>query len=314
VADGDRTVLFFRDYRRFHGGHLKVWDYFNHVLEADGYSPRIAFAPKTRWDEDNPWSASRDLAVADPAEVTPDVFFVAGRDWAALDEHPAHTDERPVLNLVQGLRHADPASTRFEYLGRKAIRICVSEEVATAVRETGATVGPIVVIPNGLDIASLPAPAAERPIDVLVVATKRQELGERLLSRLEAPGRRVEVLYEPLPRDGFLARLGESRVTLFLPLEEEGFYLPALEGLAMGTVVVCPDCLGNRSFCVPGQTAFRPPYDADAIVRAVEEALALGPAASEPLLENAREMAERHSLETERRAFTDLLQRTGELW
>ena len=68
------------------------------------------------------------------------------------------------------------------------------------------------------------------------------------------------MLTEHVPRDEFLDAMRRARVTLFLPNEEEGFYLPALEGMALGTIVVCPDCVGNRSFCLPGVNAFRPDY------------------------------------------------------
>jgi len=49
---------------------------------------------------------------------------------------------------------------------------------------------------------------------------------------------------------------------VFLPnqKEGEGFYLPALEGMAVGTLVIFPDCIGNRSFCLSGYNCFRPDY------------------------------------------------------
>ena len=69
-----------------------------------------------------------------------------------------------------------------------------------------------------------------------------------------------------MSRDDFLDSMRRARVTLFLPNEEEGFYLPALEGMALGTIVVCPDCVGNRSFCLPGVNAFRPAFRFDDLV------------------------------------------------
>jgi glycosyltransferase involved in cell wall biosynthesis len=47
--------------------------------------------------------------------------------------------------------------------------------------------------------------------------------------------------------------INQAKITVFLPYRDiEGFYMPALEGMALGTLVVCPDCIGNRSFCLPG--------------------------------------------------------------
>ena len=260
--DRVRTVLFYRRYRKFHGGHLKAWDYFNHVLASPEFTPRIEFSPRSNWDPTNPWWNAREYIVDSARSVRPDVFFVAGRDWQMMDEHPeAGADNIPVVNLVQGVRHADPNSNRFEFLSRKAIRICVSEEVARALRATGLTRGPLIVIPIGMDLEKLPASnGAKRNIDVLVAALKQPELGEELGRSLRRPGRRVEVLSKLLPRPEYLSLVQRARTTVFLPKETEGFYLPPLEGMALGTLVVCPDCAGNRSFCLPEHNAFRPNY------------------------------------------------------
>ena len=84
-----RTVLFFRDFRKFHGGHLKVWDYFNHVRASPRFDAKIAFTENSVWTDANPWTGAREHVVDSPADVRPDVFFVAGRDWLRMDEHPA---------------------------------------------------------------------------------------------------------------------------------------------------------------------------------------------------------------------------------
>ncbi len=311
-----RTVLFYRNYRKFHGGHLKVWDYFNHVLASPEFTPMIEFSPRSNWDRTNPWWNAREYILASARSVRPDVFFVAGRDWQMMDEHPeAGADNIPVVNLVQHVRHANPNSDRFEFLSRKAIRICVSEEVAHALRETALTRGPLIVIPMGMDLEELPASTGvERDIDVLVAALKQPELGEELGRSLSRPGRRVEVLSRLIPRSEYLGLVQRARTTVFLPNEAEGFYLPPLEGMALGTLVVCPDCVGNRSFCLPEHNAFRPNYTIAELVRAAESALALAPDQAQQILANARETAEAHSLLRERQAFLEVLHNVDRLW
>jgi len=247
--------------------------------------------------------------------MRPDVFFVAGRDWLMLDQHPDAGADIPVVNLVQHVRHADPKSTRFEFLSRKAIRICVSEEVAQALRETGLTQGPLIVIPNGLDLESLPASSdGARDVDVLIVALKQPDLGEALERRLKQPDRRIDVLSKRLSRPEFMSRIQGAQTTVFLPNKTEGFYLPALEGMALGTLVVCPDCVGNRSFCLPGYNAFRPNYAFEELVRAAESALTLAPDQAQQICANARQTAEAHSLLRERQAFLDVLRNIDQLW
>jgi hypothetical protein len=310
-----RTILFYLDYRRFHGGHQKVWEYFNHVLASPEFVPRIKFSPRSNWDLTNPWRNARSFVVDSWHSVRPDVFFVAGRDWSMLDQYPELGADVPVVNLLQHVRHADPTSNRFEFLSRKAIRICVSEEVAEALRGTGLIRGPLIVIPNGLDLDSMPLPhGSTRDIEVLIVALKQPVLGEALERRLRQPGRRIEVLWERLSRSEFLDRIQQARTTVFLPNETEGFYLPALEGMALGTLVVCPDCVGNRSFCLPDHNAFRPDYELDELARVTESALALPTDEAQRILANARQTAEEHSLLGERQAFLHVLHNIDQIW
>ena len=65
--------------------------------------------------------------------------------------------------------------------------------------------------------------------------------------------------------------MSRGRLVVLLPLAEEGFYLPALEAMAMGCVVICPDCVGNRAFCVDEVTALVPDHDVAAVEAAVDE-------------------------------------------
>jgi glycosyltransferase involved in cell wall biosynthesis len=310
-----RTVLFFRHYTKFTGGHLKVWNYFNHVLASPQFTPRVWFSEASTLECNNPWQATPDLVVSRNEPIRPDVFVVAGVTWKLLDRYPYADPTIPVINLVQHVRHAAPELRLRKFLRRKAIRICVSEEVAEAVRATGTVVGPIVVIPNGIDLEDLPEQNDNEPkVDVLVAALKEPELGSQVADRLAMRGRSIKVLSERIPRQTFLSHIQNARTTVFLPHETEGFFLPALEGMALGTVVVCPDCVGNRSFCLPGHNAFRPNYVIDDVVRDAEAALALPADRARQLRENARRTADEHSLVRERQAFLDVLHHIDELW
>jgi hypothetical protein len=311
--DRVRTVLFYRNYKKFHGGHLKVWEYFNHVLSSDEFTARIGFSEKTKWDPSNPWWNAREYVVDSWNSVRPDVFFIAGPDWRMLDQHPDRDAGIPVLNFVQHVRHADPSSDRYQYLGRRAVRICVSEVVADAVRETGRANGPVFAIPNSVDVENLPL-ATDPEVDVLIAALKQPERGKSLEARLERPGRRIDLLAGLLPRSEYLERISKARVTVFLPNETEGFYLPPLEAMAMGPLVVCPEHEGEQSIYAPQVNCFQPPYELDELAGAVESVLALGPEEARRMREEARRTAEEHSLEGERRAFLEILSDIDRLW
>ena len=315
AAGGDRKVLFYRDFRKFHGGHLKVWDYFNHTREAPGFEPVIGFSERTIWGEANPWAAVPDLVADDYDAVRPDLFFVAGRDWHRMDAHPTAGPDLPVINLVQSVRHADPEGTRFEFLGRPAIRICVSEVIAEAVRQTGLVAEPLFAIPNGIDVQHLEGgDPSEAEVDVLLAGLKQPERTRDLAGRLEREGLRVKAFTDLVPRGEFTEAIRRATVTVFLPLPTEGFYLPPLEGMALGTIVICPEHSGERSIYRHGENCFRPPYDDDALVAAVHEALALDEPARGRMRAAARLTAEEHSLDAERAAFGEVLAQVDELW
>ncbi|HEX8207646.1 MAG TPA: glycosyltransferase [Solirubrobacteraceae bacterium] len=307
-----RTVLFHRRYRGFSGGHLKVHDYFEHARSAPGHDARVAFSADSTWDEANPWRDQRDALAAADAEA--DVLFLGGVDWKRAD--PRHLDTLPVLNLIQHVRHAEPRDPRHVYLERRAIRICVSPEVRDAIEATARVNGPVVTIPGGLDVAALPAAPdpGKRDVDHLVLAVKDRPLGAAVARRLRGDGARVELVERPIPRGDLLALMGRARVAVLLPHRTEGFYLPALEAMALGAAVVCPDCVGNRSFCRDGHTCFVPARDERAIADAARAARAGSEDDLAPLRAAARREAEAHDVAEERRRFHDVLGRLDELW
>ena len=313
---GRRIVLFHRDFQRFTGGHLKVWDYFNHVGASPEHEPQISFTAKSKWDRTNPWFALRDRVV-DWNLKKADVLFLAGTDWRALSEPDQKTGGRPVFNLIQHPRHADVGSELRSFLRNRAIRICVSEEVAEVIRATGEVNGPVHVIPNGVDISAFPNPGnqlAERSTDLLICGLKSPELARKCYQRLAKNGRTVRWLIDWVPRHEYLAHLGRAKTTLFLPRQEEGFYLPALEGMGAGTLVVCADCVGNRSFCMDKLNCLRPQNDPESIIAATEDALRLGETERENMIAKAHETFLEHSLERERAAFLPLLENADEFW
>ena len=312
-----KTVLFHREFRRFQGGHLKVWQYFNHVRAAPGHRGVVRFTADSVWDESNPWRPVRDEVLPWEQPVDADILFVAGRDWRWLDPADRAESPIPVINVLQHVLHASPDDPlgRRAFLPNKAIRICTSSEIAKAINATGIVRGPVFAIPNAIDIEELsavPRPP-RRDIDLLVLATKQAPLGRALVARLDDDGIALDLIRKEVQRADLLQRMARAKVTLYLPNRKEGFYIPAAEGMALGTLVVCPDAIGNRSFCRDGVNCLLPPYEDDAIVAAVGRALReydqLG-----HLIDGGLETARAHDLTIERATFHDLLSRVDELW
>lgn len=306
-------LLFRRDYRGFSGGHLKVWQYFRHATASPVVRPRMYVVPGSIRGDDNPFDSDPDRLAAEWRPDLAAALFVAGLDWRAVPEDLG----RPVINLVQGVRHADPDDERRVYLARRAVRICVSPEVADAIRATRRVNGPIVTIPNAIDVpcAERPAPHdSARPPSVLLAGWKEPVRTRRVADRLRAAGIDPDVIDAPRPRGEYLRRVAAAGIVVFLPLDREGCFLPALEAFALGSLVVCPDCVGNRSFCRDGDTCLRPAATDDAIVEATRFAIALSADRRREIVGAARREAAGRTLDVERGRFLALIEDLAAGW
>ena len=144
------TVHFYRHFKGFTGGHLKVFDYFNHTLESGFLSASIFFSAESVTDERNPWFRHQQYTSDKWPPTSSDILFLAGDDWQSLPVSDRINRHGPVINLIQGFRHATPGTSVYPYLQNRAIRIFVGEEVANAVLNTGQINGPHFIIPNGI--------------------------------------------------------------------------------------------------------------------------------------------------------------------
>lgn len=309
-------VLFHRNFQKLQGGHLKVFHYFQHVRSSPSHEARIRFTPDSVWDASNPWSALPETVLAADERPRADVLFLAGMDWRSLAPERRAGPSQPIINLIQYLPRTRRTGPLNEFLVHRAVRICVTPEIQGALESSGQVDGPIFTVPIGLDLEWLPAPRAaeERDLDCVVLAVKDRALGQPVAARLQAAGCRVLLVAEPLARDELLGAMARARVTVHLPASVEGAYLPALESMALGAAVVCPDCVGNRSFCRDGDTCLVPERNERAIVAATLTLLQASPAELEPMLARGRAQSARHSLAAERARFLEILDRVEELW
>ena len=307
-----RCMLFHRDFRAFTGGHGKVYDWYAHVAAHHAWRASIYFTPESRRDDDNPWISAGIEPAADWQPGRAQALFLAGSDWqAATDASPVP----PVINLIQGIRHADPGHVLNGYLSRPAVRVCVSTTVADALRASGRARGPIEVIEAGIDVAALAAlgDAAPTRHAVLVDAIKQPTLGETVATHLAAHGIAHTLLQSPLPRTDYLRLLAQHAVCLLLPMATEGFYLPALEAMAIGRAVVVPDAVGNRTYLEPGRNALVPNPQPQALATTAIDLM--HDATQCALMAGAgRITARRFTLERERAAVHALLDRIDTLW
>lgn len=306
-----RTVGFYRDFAGYSGGHGKVFDYFGHVRAHPGFAARIVFAAGSLRDASNPWrDPTLEDAVWNPARY--DALFLAGLDWQLVpDDDPA----RPVLNLIQGVRHGDPDDVRHAFLSRPAIRLCVSQAVADAIVAGGRVNGPVYVIPNAVDVPLAP-PRVSRggQLRVFIAGQKNVPVAAALAAALAAdPTLDVDVAVAWLARSEFLDRLARADIAVLLPQAREGFFLPGLEAMAAGAAAIVPDCVGNRDYARDLDNCLMPPATVAALTAAVRR-LRDDAALRHALAQAGQATARRHAPAAERAAFHAILDRLDDEW
>ncbi len=280
-----------------------MFDYFNHAKFSDRYIPEIFLTPEST--ADHLWSSEVGVASRyNPMQA--DCLFVAGLDWNALKAFPGIENEIPVINLIQGIRHARPSDPLFSFLSKRAIRICVSLELADVLRQTRKCNGPVLAIPNGIDCSKLPKVQNPRDTDIFIAGIKQPGLARKLCEVLTTHGHSVDCIVESVERSEFLRRMASAQVAVTLPLAAEGFYLPALEAMMLGCALVCPDCTGNRGFCNHEETCLMPPAELDALAAAVQK-LADDAPYRDAMVDRAMAKSAQFDIRRERMAFLEIL-------
>ena len=306
--DNKKTVYFYRDFKGFTGGHLKVWEYYQHVMSSNAFKAEIFFSNETSW-VNNPWIDVKHQVLKQWQPEKSDILFLAGMDWLALSEQQRRCPPSPVINFIQHVRHADPKHPLFQFLKYPAIRICVSQQVADAIEATGKVNGTVLVNPNGIDPVLLPNPLDRefKDIPLLIIGLKNPDLAKVLSKKLLDIGVNNQLVIDFLARDVFLDLLNRSRFAVLLPTLTEGFYLPALESMYLETLVICPDCVGNQSFCLDRHTCLKPHYDLQNILSSIEFALQMSDEQQAQIIRQAKEVSLAHSILKERKQFLEIL-------
>lgn len=207
-------------------------------------------------------------------------------------EHPEPPHDLPApVRLLWRIYHSTPAFQRW-LLRLHDGHVTISETTAQLMRRHRMTRGPLAVIPNGTDHPAAPVPRTPPPTRTILYAGSFMPYKNvdalaramrwlpgwrlRLLSRVDEPTRaRLEALAPPGALDfmhgasdeEYRAALLESRA-LVTASKAEGFGLPVVEAMALGTPVVVSDIpifheVGGDAAC------YADPDDPEAFARAV---------------------------------------------
>ncbi len=296
-------------------------DYFFHARHSAQFKAEVYLPRDVVWDESNPWWHDQTLINPEHHPETANVLFISGLGWERfIPEGYKQNSPVPIFYLVQGLFKLNPAFPHYQHFAYKAIRICVSQVITDELENRKVNVnGPVFTIPNGIATETLPQalPLSHKDIDLLIVGLKNPDLAITLKQRLNATcyrDKNLVVLTTRLAQAEFTELINKARCTVFLPALEEGFYLPALEGMALETLVICPDVGGNRQFCHADINCFLPRYTSEEIYKSMLQTLTLTENKRNLMIMQAKKTVQQHSLLKERQAFLEILHNVKNIW
>ncbi|PTW55731.1 hypothetical protein C8N35_11256 [Breoghania corrubedonensis] len=217
------------------------------------------------------------------------------------------------IHLIQNVRHNNvffDKSMARDLLMKNMPRICITDQVYDAVKRLVPDEELLELNFHGFDFEFFRRPSikANRTLR-LGYNLFKSNFGEKVREACEARGLPVE--FEVVPRgvswENLRAAYHACDAFIGTPLREEGYYLPGIEALAGGDILICSDAVGNRSY-LAAEAALTVGYeDVDDYLAKIDALLAMTPQARERLQAAAVDFASQFSLEMEKQGFRAFL-------
>jgi hypothetical protein len=307
------------------GGVVKIFAYVNHARSL-GYKPVIAcpepYKPGLPLFEISRFS---DISPENGIRFVPLERVSVGPNDLAFLSWPTHyeiveprmsrwTRHEQVIFIVQNVRWANPkwiGGYGVRLLSRPMARIMTNDVVLDAVEPylNPSSITEVILLGNDSDFfAKGRSGGLGRPIKV-GYTTWKSGVGDEVASRLKAlSGFEFRAIRNPVGWDELRTLYQWSDVFLATPLAEEGFYMPGLEAMAAGCVVITPDAGGNMAYCKFGENCLGVGLDDAAGYVKVLEGLRSGdPEEVKRLRRGGYETVGRHTLEHERDRFGEFM-------
>ena len=308
------------------GGVVKLMDYATHALEA-GLDVSV-WCP-TAADEDLPLfriprlraglvdNPRVHLHSADRLDVRPEDFVLVSMPTHFPVAHsflpPGASPER-IIHLIQNVRHANPAWLRglpSRLLAWPAARISLTSITGDVITPWLDERGLHEVIPlgheTGFFLSPDRTPALGSPVRV-GYTTWKSNLGDRVADEVSPSQFDFRAIRQPASWAELRELYHWADIFLATPGPEEGFYMPGLEALEAGCLLVTPDVGGNMAYCRPGDNCRLVPYeDVEGYASAIGELAALPESEILRYRRRGSESVEPFSLEQERARFLSYL-------
>ena len=310
------------------GGAVKIFDYVNHALSL-GYEPVIASPEKykpglplfgiSRFSGITPENGVRFVGLDKPGLGPDDLAFISWPSHYSILEPKISRWARheQVIHIVQNVRHANPTFDRgyaVRLLSRPMARIMTNDVVLEACRPYLNTSSMTEVIMLGNDSAFFHKERSGpfgTPIKV-AYTTWKSDVGDRVAAmfRQRNSGFKFKAIREPVGWKELKKLYQWADVFLATPLVEEGFYMPGLEAMAAGAVVISSDAGGNRAYCRFGENCLQAGFeDAAGYADALRALKGYGPGEIERLRRGGHDAVRLHTLEHERDRFGEFMER-----
>lgn len=270
ARDRYRKIYFLTPSFRPVGGVVKIFDYVNHaralgqetvICCPEPYDGKAPLFENPRFAGISPENGFR---FTDLTKVTvgPEdlAFFSWPPHYELLEPRLSRwTMHEQAILIVQNVRHANPTFVggyALRLLSRPMARITTNDVVLEAVRPFLNPTSLTETIRIGHDTAFFSrrrtAPLGS-PLKV-GYTTWKSEVGDEVASLLAGDaGFEFRAIRKPAGWRELRTLYHWSDVFLATPFIEEGFYLPGLEAMAAGTIVVTPDAGGNMAYCRFGE-------------------------------------------------------------
>lgn len=313
------------------GGVVKIFDYVNHAISL-GYEPVIACPEKykpelpvfesPRYRGITPENGIRFIGLENVGVGPDDLAFLSWPTHYPILEPKISSLARheQVIQIVQNVRWANPSFERgyaVRSLSRPMARIMTNDVVLQACRPYLNTSSITEVIQLGLDsgfFAKRRSGGFGSPLKI-GYTTWKSGVGDRVAEMLSKSGGefKFRAIREPVGWKDLRDLYHWADVFLATPLIEEGFYMPGLEAMASGALVISSDAGGNRAYCNFGVNCIEVGFeDADGYVESLRSLRAAGLSEIERLRMAGYKTVGRHTLEHEKERFGEFMEHLSE--
>lgn len=315
-----KKVLFYQHFGRkgvVRGAHHKTFDFFHHIKTFPDFEPYIFFDDDSVWDADIPWfHLYKTMPTLKDLDFEPDILFLnSGKDWIRYNQKRTINPEIPIISPVNNFRATKPGHKSFDFLGRKAIRLCPSPEIYDAVKNHPNTVGETIYMPNGVGISDEALTLKNnKTIDVLIVGNKNPDMANQFLSEIKNLNLNIEVINGWISKKEFQMKLAQSKISIHLPKQVEEHYIPGIEAMMLNSFVIIPDCIGNRSYSQDRGTCIITPYDLVGFKTALNHVLTISDNEFKGIVQFAKESTHQYSMEIENESLYKALKLSDKMW